>query len=160
MSQIKVYMLTLIRIEAITKMSTPQSKEDIHILQGTARYLARFIPHLLLSVGPLHELTDEGVKFSWGTTQQKSFNEIKHLVTTTSILSYYEPGEELVPQCDASQSGLGAALLQNGHPIAYNFPALTETETQYATIEKCLPLISPQVVSQKVLKGLEHSSCN
>ena len=39
-------------------------------------------------------------------------------------------------QCDSSQSGLGAALIQNGHPIAYSSRALTETESRYAQIEK------------------------
>lgn len=39
-------------------------------------------------------------------------------------------------QCDASQGGLGAALLQNGKPVAYASRALTETETNYAQIEK------------------------
>ena len=39
-------------------------------------------------------------------------------------------------QCDSSQSGLGAALIQNGHPIAYSSRALTETESHYAQIGK------------------------
>ena len=39
-------------------------------------------------------------------------------------------------QCDSSQSGLHAALIQNGHPIAYSSRALTETESRYAQIEK------------------------
>ena len=39
-------------------------------------------------------------------------------------------------QCDSSQSGLGAALIQNGHPIAYASRALMETESRYAQIEK------------------------
>ena len=44
--------------------------------------------------------------------------------------------EEVTLQCDASQSGLGAALLQGGQPVAYASRALTPTETRYAQIEK------------------------
>ena len=44
--------------------------------------------------------------------------------------------EEVTLQCDASQSGLGAALPQNGQPVAYASRALTPTETSYAQIEK------------------------
>ena len=39
-------------------------------------------------------------------------------------------------QCDASQSGLGTTLMQNGQPVAYASRALTMMETQYAQIEK------------------------
>ena len=43
---------------------------------------------------------------------------------------------ELKIQCDASQTGLGAALLQEGRPIAYTSCALTDTEERYAQIGK------------------------
>ena len=42
----------------------------------------------------------------------------------------------IVIQCDASDSWLGAALLQNGLPVAYSSRALTSAETIYAQIEK------------------------
>ena len=45
-------------------------------------------------------------------------------------------GKKLVLQCDASQKGLGVALTQDGHPLAYASRALTDTETRYAQIEK------------------------
>ena len=44
--------------------------------------------------------------------------------------------EEVTLQCDASQSGLGAVLTQNGQPVAYASRALTPAETRYAQIEK------------------------
>ena len=61
---------------------------------------------------------------------------LKRAVTSTPILRYYNLKEEVTLQCDASQSGLGAALIQNGQPVAFASRALTPMETQYAQIEK------------------------
>ena len=39
-------------------------------------------------------------------------------------------------QCDASQHGVGAVLIQDGQPIAYSSRSLTDVEGRYAQIEK------------------------
>ncbi|KAK3732352.1 hypothetical protein QZH41_004326 [Actinostola sp. cb2023] len=52
------------------------------------------------------------------------------------MLRYYNLEEEVTLQCDVSKSGLGAALLQNGQPVAYASRALTSAETRYAQFEK------------------------
>lgn len=61
---------------------------------------------------------------------------IQNLVTEAPVLSYYNPSSDLAIQCDTSQKGLGAALLQDQKPVVYANHALTETETRYAQIEK------------------------
>ena len=38
---------------------------------------------------------------------------------STPVLRYYNLQEEVTLQCDASQFGLGGALLHNGQPVAY-----------------------------------------
>ena len=52
------------------------------------------------------------------------------------MLAYFDPTKELSIQCDASGQGLGAALLQEGRPLANASRALSDDETRYATIEK------------------------
>ena len=61
---------------------------------------------------------------------------MKDLVTKAPVLSYFNPSKSLEIQCDASQSGLGAVLLQEGRPLSYASRALTPTETRYVQIEK------------------------
>ena len=61
---------------------------------------------------------------------------LKKAVMSTPVLHYYNLREEVTLQCDASQFGLGAALMQNGQPVAYAPTALTPGESRYARIEK------------------------
>ena len=44
----------------------------------------------------------------------------------------------VVIQCDASKSGQGPALLQEGRPIAFSSRVMSQTEQNYAQIEKKL----------------------
>jgi transposase InsO family protein len=124
------------KIQGIVQMKRPQNKTEVQVLQGTVNYLARFMPKLAEIMAPIRQLTCDGVDFVWGKSQDQAFKHIKTLVTKAPVLAYYKPDEELVLQCDASNKGLGAVLLQKGRPIAYKSRALTETESRYASIEK------------------------
>ena len=85
---------------------------------------------------PLRDLTQSNVLWVWNEAQQTAFEKLKEMVTPTPVLCYYNLKEEVTLQCDVSKSGLGAALMQNGQPVAYASHALTPTETCYAQIEK------------------------
>ena len=85
---------------------------------------------------PLRELTQKDVAWVWGPPQDQALEKLKIATASTPVLKYYNLQEEVTLQCDASQSGLGTALLQNGQPVAYASRALTPTETRYAQIEK------------------------
>ncbi|GFO34955.1 retrovirus-related pol polyprotein from transposon 297-like protein [Plakobranchus ocellatus] len=52
------------------------------------------------------------------------------------VLKLYDSKSNVKIQCDASSTGLGACLLQEGRPVAYASQALTECETRYAQIER------------------------
>ena len=62
------------------------------------------------------------------------------LLKTT--LTYYNCTKPLILQTDASEYGLGAALIQNNRPIAFASKTLTNVETRYANIEReCLSVV-------------------
>ena len=52
--------------------------------------------------------------------------------TTNTVLKYYDASEEVTLQCDASERGLGATLMQKGHPVAFASRTLSTTEQRYA----------------------------
>ena len=124
------------KVRAIVEMPPPTDKLGVQRLLGLAQYLAKFLPHLSDVTKPLRDLTQSNVLFVWNDAQQTAFEKLKEVVTRTPVLRYYNLKEEVTLQCDASQSGLGAALMQNGQPVVYASHALTPAETRYAQIEK------------------------
>ena len=124
------------KAKVVQELPKPEDVEGIQRLNGFINYLAKFLPWLADAMEPLRRLTRKDVQWNWSREQDEAFEEVNKLVTTATVLSYYDPKAALEIQCDASQKGLGAALLQKGKPIAYASRALTETETRYAQIEK------------------------
>ena len=61
---------------------------------------------------------------------------VKEMIVSAPVLAYYDVNKPVVIQCDASQSGLGAALLQEEYPVAYSSRVINQTEHNYAHIEK------------------------
>ena len=57
-------------------------------------------------------------------------------LSSVTPLRYFDPSLPVTIQVDASQVGLGTALLQNSKPIAFASKALTKTECRYANIER------------------------
>ena len=124
------------KIDAIVNMPKPTDVKEVRRLCGFINYLAKFMPHLSDVMEPLRQLTHKEAEWKWMRENNAAFEKIKHMVVATPVLKYYNPDEELTIQCDASDKGLGAALLQQGQPVAFASRALTDTETRYAQIEK------------------------
>ena len=66
-------------------------------------------------------------------------NTVKKFLTEAPVLHYYDVSKPIAVQCDASQSGLGAVLLQDDQPVCCASRALSDTESHYAQIEKEMP---------------------
>ena len=52
------------------------------------------------------------------------------------VLAYNDKTKPIVLTIDSSSKGLGAAIMQEGKPVAYTPCALTETQQSYSQIER------------------------
>lgn len=57
------------------------------------------------------------------------------MIASVPVLKYLVLSVEAVLECDASQHGLGACLMQDGQPVAYASRSLTETGCNYVQME-------------------------
>lgn len=123
-------------IRPIVEMDTPCNKKDVMRFLGMAKHLAQFIPNLSQISAPLRQLTRQDVLWEWASEHEKAFNNIKAQLTKAPVLGMFRDSVPLTLQTDASKDGLGACLIQDGHPIAYASRSLTQCEQHYAQIEK------------------------
>ena len=107
-------------------MEMPQPKDiaAVQRLLSFSQYLSKFLPNLSDITKPLRECTQKDSEWIWDHAQQDALDTLKKAVSNTPILHYYNLLEEVTLQCDASQFGMGAVLMQNGQPVAYTSRAL------------------------------------
>ena len=116
------------KIRDIVNMPTPQTKEQLHSFIGYMTYLSQCIPNFADKVQTLRDLLKDDVPWVWHEDHQQHFEELKQQVSAQSCLKYYEKN------C-LTQRGLGAALVQDGGPVAFASKALTEIQSGYSNIE-------------------------
>jgi hypothetical protein len=73
------------------------------------------------------------VKSQWTSDCERSFQHLKHLLTSDPILRIVHPNEDFIVCIDACKEGLGGFLSQNGHVVCYESKKLKEHEKHYAT---------------------------
>uniref|UniRef100_A0A8C9WLU3 Gypsy retrotransposon integrase-like protein 1 n=1 Tax=Scleropages formosus TaxID=113540 RepID=A0A8C9WLU3_SCLFO len=124
------------KVRAITHMPKPTDVKGVQRLLGMVNYLSRFCVHLSVHCEVLRQLTRKDREWCWTARHKEALSKIKEIVANAPVLKYYNPDVEFTIQRDASDTGLGAALLQGGMPVAFASRALKQTERRYAQTEK------------------------
>lgn len=124
------------KVKAIEQMPQPTDKTGIQRLLGTLNFLGPYLPNMSTLTQPLRVLLKKESVWSWGMEQTAALDAIKKLLVSEPVLKYFDINKPTQLQVDASQYGLGAVLLQDGHPIAYASRSLTSAEINYPQIDK------------------------
>ena len=90
---------------------------------------------------PLYRLLKKDVRWRWTNTEEEAFETSKRLLTSTQVLTHFDPNLELVLSCDASSYGVGAVLAHkfpdgSEKPVAFASCTLTQAEKGYSQLEK------------------------
>ncbi|XP_017892179.1 uncharacterized protein K02A2.6-like [Ceratina calcarata] len=124
------------RVRAIRQLKRPNNKKEVQQVLGSFNYFRSFIPNLAEMSEPLRGLLKRDKEFSWAKAHDEAFEKIQDSLIKAPVLANFDVRKELVLQTDASSKGLGACLMQGGKPLSYFSRSLTDTEKQYAQIEK------------------------
>ncbi|KAA3484292.1 Retrotransposable element Tf2 [Gossypium australe] len=94
--------------------------------------MRHFVKGFSMTTTPMSRLLQKDVKFEWPEKCQKSFEQLKALLTEAPILEQPESGKEFVIFNDTSLNGLGCVLIQEGKVIAYGSRQLKPHEKNYS----------------------------
>ncbi|MCG8045980.1 MAG: Ty3/Gypsy family RNase HI domain-containing protein, partial [Candidatus Thiodiazotropha endolucinida] len=125
--------------EVVTNWPEPKSSKDVERFLGLANYHRSFVKNFAEIAVPLYKLTGKQ-KFIWGEQQAESFRALKEALTSPPVLTLPNQSDEFILDTDASDTAIGAELLQiqNGEErvIAYGSMALTPEQRRYCTTRK------------------------
>ncbi|XP_038052264.1 uncharacterized protein LOC119724977 [Patiria miniata] len=161
------------KMKHIQEAKRPETKKQLRSFLGLAGYYRRFIPNFAALAVPLTDLTraKEPNRITWGESQEMAFNTLKTKLSTDPILHLPDCSKPFIIRTDASNTGVGAVLLQERDdtgqtfPVAYASRKLLPRERSYAVIEKeCLAVVwgiqkfEPYLYGRQFVLQTDHQS--
>ncbi|KAL6312566.1 hypothetical protein AAG906_005983 [Vitis piasezkii] len=102
---------------------------------GLTGYYRRFVKDYGKIAKPLTDLLKKDA-FHWTEGSNQAFMALKQAMITAPVLALPNFSKEFIIETDASGQGIGAVLMQEGHPIAYISKALSDRFQTLSTYEK------------------------
>jgi hypothetical protein len=112
-----------VKISTIQSWTQPKIVTQLRSFLGLTGYYRRFIHHYGSICRPLHDLLKKE-SFHWGPGHSLAFNTLKTKMSTPPVLALSNFSLPLTLEIDASGSGIGVVLMQQGRPIAFYSQAL------------------------------------
>jgi hypothetical protein len=119
------------KVRAVADWKVPRDVHGVRSFLGLANYFRRFLQGYSKMVFPLTDLTKKYMRFIWTSECQEAFEKVKHALTNAPVLAPPELGKPFEVVSDASSVGLGAVLLQDGRPVAFESRKLSPAEQKY-----------------------------
>ena len=130
------------KVRAIQDTKPPISTQGVRSFLGMATYCAKFILNFSDNSQPLCELTKKDFRFIWTKVHGQATDKIKRLLTSKTIMAYFDQQKETELITDASPVGLSVILFQktpgqsNRKVVAYASRSLSDVESRYSQMEK------------------------
>ena len=99
-------------------------------------YYRKFIAQYGIICKPLTNLLKKGALFVWTSETETAFQALKQALISAPVLALPDFSKEFFIETDASNKGIGAVLVQDGHPLAYVSRALGPKNQTLSVYEK------------------------
>lgn len=124
------------KLEVIQHWPTPANTKELRSFLGLAGFYRKFVQHYGIISKPLTELLKKHSLFAWTADHQTAFDTLKKALITAPVLALPDFTLPFCIYTDACQTGVGAVLMQQGHPLAFLSKALGPKNQGLSTYEK------------------------
>lgn len=129
------------KTQQISDIPRPTDVHQLRSFLGAVNYYGRFVKNMMNLRGPLIELTVDNTDFLWGDSQEKSFINLKEIMSSDLVLTHYDPLKKIVVAADASAYGMGGCIMhelpdRSLHPIIHVSKSFNAAQKNYSQIEK------------------------
>lgn len=128
------------KVEAIANFPIPKDQKGLKRFLGMAGYYRPFVANFSKIAYGLTKLLKKDTPYVWAEEQDEAFNHLKQKLMSAPILCYPDFKKPFIIATDASDTGIGAVLLQKEKrkymPIAFASRALNPTEQRYSVTQR------------------------
>jgi hypothetical protein len=123
------------KIEAILNWPLPCNIKQLRGFLGLTGYYRRFVKGYGIICKPLTQLLKKDA-YRWNEEATSAFNQLKHAMTQPPVLALPYLTQQFIIETDASSRGMGAVLMQAGHPIAFISKSFGVKQQALSTYER------------------------
>jgi hypothetical protein len=124
------------KVRAVAEWPVPTSVKELCGFLGLAGYYRKFIRHFGILAKPLTELLKKDQVFVWTSAHAEAFALLRSALCSAPVLALPDFTRPFHLETDASGSGVGAVLQQDGHPIAFISKPLSPRNQGLTVYEK------------------------
>uniref|UniRef100_A0A453C5F0 Reverse transcriptase domain-containing protein n=1 Tax=Aegilops tauschii subsp. strangulata TaxID=200361 RepID=A0A453C5F0_AEGTS len=124
------------KVTDVQNWPIPTSVKELRGFLGLSGYYRKFVRQYGVISQPLTHLLRKNVPFVWTADSQLAFDTLKQALVSAPVLALPDFKVQFVVETDASDTGVGAVLMQRGHPLAYVSKGLGPRTRGLSTYEK------------------------
>ena len=119
------------KVAIVKEWPVPQTRLELQQFHGLANYFRKFVLGYTKLVEPLQQLLKRDRQYVWTEECDAAFTGLKDALCNAPVLALPDFQKPFEVICDACGVGLGAVLLQDGRPLAFEGKRLTSAEQNY-----------------------------
>ena len=123
------------KLQAMQDWPVPNDVTKLRGFLGLTGYYRKFIKNYGIICRPLTDLLKKDA-FKWNEETDLAFMELKAAMVNPPVLALPNFSLPFIIETDASSYGIGAVLMQQGHPLAFISKTLLPKQKQLSVYDK------------------------